>query len=848
MARNKFILASVYDTETTNILDEESKMLGNVENTRAFPILFIDNDIRDVDLKNYKPDVDDKISFYRTENEMQARIDEYIEWGLVCKKVPIICAYNLMFDLHPLMEGLNARYDIQANAQSSTNVYTLDLYEQDTQHLLLRFWDTFHLEMRGLAAMGRTCGFSKAVGDWDYSLVRTSETTISDLELFYARRDVQVIPAYLQYLLRANEWMQQTDFGFRVLTKTSIVRQMAKREIGPKKIREKEDGKCLTLRKAFMRICSQELPPSYGSYALRKACFRGGYTFTSAAMSMRVVRNVASVDVTSMHHTFINGRKIPVGFAPCSQGTLSHMCETVCNTSISRVMERYYQPLDFAFHARIRIGGIRLKKGSCFERWGIGLLAQSKFATKTSLGAEFEEDVLQQTAYDEVMAHGFHDRFSDDAVFAFGKLYSATEIVVHVTELELWCMSRVYEWDSLSVIGGEATAQWVMPPDYVTAQSNMLYKQKDLAKFIANHYVEGEPYPYSTNGIPDGIAASLKDGSCEWAFFNSWYTGTVKGMFNGIYGTMAQDQFKPNYTCVGGELVVDRNTICRPENFEEKEPKSSMVLYTYGMRIVGGSRMHMVIAMELVHDFFGSRVDVLGGDTDSMKLRLDFDVTDEELLESLEPIAKCSKEAIDFAMQRLRRACPEFASPLTGIGSFEVENAGNHYDYHIELWNKCRLSVDKQKRAHITCAGLSRPSGAYHIETFINDCCSKYPVAEVLEKCIGFNTYVSHEISHSLEAHHPKVSDRYVGPVTDYKGETSYVDAHESTSLYPVGRWLGETLKVGNAYTLAFLRDRYGRKLDSRNRYLCLEGNKAILRRDSALGATNELEVSLCGK
>lgn len=848
MARKKFILASVYDTETTNILDAESARLGHVENTRAFPILFIDNDIRDVDLANYKPDRDDSISYYRTEKEMQARIDEYIEWGLVCKKVPIICAYNLMFDLHPLMEGLNARYDIQANAQSSTNVYTLDLYEQDTQNMLLRFWDTYHLEMRGLAAMGRCCGFDKAVGDWDYSLVRTQKTALTDLELFYAKRDVQVIPSYLCYLLRANEWMRQADFGFRILTKTSIVRQMAKREIGPIKIREKEDGKCLTLRKAFMRLCAQELPKSYGSYALRKACFRGGYTFTSAATSMMVVRNIVSVDVTSMHHTFINGRKIPVGFVPCSQDTLSHMCETVCNTSISRVMERYYQPLEFAFHARIRIDGIRLRKGSCFERWGIGLLAQSKFGTKTSLGAEYEQDVLQQSAYDEIMSRGFRDRFSDDAVFAFGKLYSASEVVVHVTELELWCMSRVYEWDSMHVIGGEATAQWVMPPDYVTAQSNMLYKQKDLAKFIANHYVEGESYPYSTAGIPDGIAASLKDGTCEWAFFNSWYTGTVKGMFNGIYGTMAQDQYKPNYTCVGGELVVDKSTICRPDNFEEKEPKSSMVLYTYGMRIVGGSRMHMVIAMDMMHEKLGERVDVLGGDTDSMKLRVDYDVTDADIADCLRPIADCSKEAIDYAMQRLRRCCPDLSSPLTGIGGFEVENAGNHYDYHIELWNKCRLSIDKRKKAHITCAGLSRPSGAYNIENYITDLCEKYPVENVLESCIGFNTYVSHEISHALEAHHPKVTDRYVGMVTDYKGETEYVNAHQSTSLYPVGRWLGETLKVGNSYSLSYLRDIYGRKLDSRNRYLCLEDGKARLRRDTPLGSMIEMEVGKDGK
>lgn len=844
MKRKPFIIASVYDTETTNYLDSDSAMHGRVENTRAFPILFIDNDIRDIDLLNYQPDRDDKINFYRTEEEMQARIDEYIEWGIVCKNIPIICAYNLMFDLHPLMEGLNARYDIQANAQSSTNVYTVDLYERDSDTLLLRFWDTYHLEMRGLAAMGRTCGLSKASGDWDYSLVRTSETPLTEMELFYASRDVQVIPAYLQYLLRANEWMQQADLGNKVLTKTSIVRQMAKRVIGPKKIREK-DGKCLSLRKAFMSLCREELPQSFGSYGLRRASFRGGYTFTSARLATRIVSNVLSVDVTSMHHTFINGRKIPVRFQTVSRDTLSRMCEVICRTSVKDVLGRYHQPFECAFHARIKITGLKLRKNSCFARWGIGLLAQSKFSTKPMDDFDAAAEEILAAGLEGLIATGFYDRFSPDAVFAFGKLYSASEIVVHVSELEMWCMSRVYEWDNLEPIGGEATTQFVMPPDYVTAQSNLLYKQKDLAKFIVNHYSEGEPYPYNTNGIPDGLAESLKDGSAEWTFVNGWYTGVVKGMFNGIYGTMAQDQFKPSYKCEGGELVVDRATVCTAENFGDKEVKNTMVLYTYGLRIVGGSRMHMVIAMELIHDFFGSRVDVLGGDTDSMKMRCDYSVTDTEINAALEPIAKASKNAIDFAMQRLRRVCPEFASPLTGIGGFEIENWGNAYAYHKELWNKCRVSIDSEWRAHITCAGLSRPSNAYNIESYLTDMCKRYSPEEVLENCIGFDTFVAHEIAHALEAHHPKVKDRFVGEVTDYLGNVAHVDCHESTSLYPVGRWLGDTGKTGNALTVGYMTALGSGRRRTAARYLRVIGNRAVLQEDSIDGQETVMEVSI---
>ena len=240
MKRKKLELAAIYDTETCNI--------GEGENTRAYPILFIDNDIRGIDLREYEPDKDDKINFYRTENEMLARIEQYIEWGEILNVVPVICAYNLMFDLQPLMESLDAEYDIKASAQSSTNVYTIDLY-RDESHVL-RFWDCFHLEMRGLRAMGETAGLEKAVGDWDYSLTRTPKTELTDLELFYAARDTQIIPAYLRYLLRANEWMQQSDFGFRVLTKTSVVRKMSRREIACLTV-PKRNGERLKLENAF---------------------------------------------------------------------------------------------------------------------------------------------------------------------------------------------------------------------------------------------------------------------------------------------------------------------------------------------------------------------------------------------------------------------------------------------------------------------------------------------------------------------------------------------------------------------------------------------------------------------
>lgn len=809
----KFAICAVYDTETCNY--------GSGNESRAYPILFIDNDIRDVDLFNYEVDKNDRINLYRYETEYLARIAEYIEWGQFFKVTPIICAYNLMFDLQPLMENLDKTYSVKANAQSSTNVYTLDLLEKGTDNVLLRFWDTFHLEMRGLKAMGETCGIAKATGDWDYSLVRTPETPLTELEEYYAKRDVQVIPAYLRYLLHANEWMQQKDLGNRVLTKTSIVRQMAKHEIAPLKI-DKTNGKKLTLEKAFMNMCMKQLPESFHQYCLRKGCFRGGFTFTAAATANQVVKNVASLDVTSMHHTFINGRYTPLDFKKVPPATLESAYQHVISRTRDEVLTEYHKPFKYAFHALIKFTNIRLKKGSCFAKWGIALEAQAKFQKEVPPGLDIGNDPRNSLQENVVRSYGYHDKYTE-ATFAFGKLYEGKEVKLHLNELELWCLSRVYEWDSHEMLFGEATINWKIPPDYVTLQSNILYEMKNAAKFINNHYKQGIPYDLNIpKTIPDGIAESLRNGTCSNQFFESWYVSTVKGEFNGIYGTQAQDVYKPSYKCVDGELMVDATTCTTEKNWDEKQPKTCKVFYNYGMRIVGGSRMHLVIAMELLHEYFGDRIQITGGDTDSMKVACSEDVTDKELLDALKPIAAASKSAIDECMRRMRIQWPEFASGLRGIGSFDIEGAGNgdRWTHHMEAWNKARVS-ECDGHTHITCAGLSRPEGKYTIEQFIDELLANgHEPEKVFPLVLGYNVTVDNSVSHSLEGHKPKATDVFEQEVTDYLGNTTLVSAHESQALYPISRVLGDTGKIGNMDTVNFLRKKYKREIDTSIRFL----------------------------
>lgn len=801
--KKSFKIYGIYDTETCNI--------GVGNDTRAYPILFIFNDVHNIDIGDYVVDNGcDDIRFYRYSEDFLKEIYEAIEWGKANNIVPIICAYNLMFDLFSLMRILNIAYDMKVNAQTATSAYTVDIVDKDG-NILLRFWDTFYLEMNGVKAMGETCGVPKAIGDWDYSLIRTQETVLSETELHYAARDVQVIPAYLAWLIASNSWLTSDMLGCNVITKTSLVRQFARFDIGKLTFKKNNKSGKMSLIKAFEETCIQEFPKNYHSYALRKACFRGGLTFTAANNANCVWRNVASLDVTSMHHTFINGRYIPVKFNDTNRDLLNHICKRIINTSIDDVLENYAMPFLNAIHAHVRFTNIRLKDNSIFKRDGIGIIPESKFTIKAA-NIDFDNNESNKISEEGIKSNGYRD-YAEKPMFAFSKLMRASIAELYINELELWAIAQVYDFDNMEVLSGESTCKFIIPPDYVTLQSNILFEQKTAMKTILKHYVEGESYQCEIPSIiPSGIRDELVNGSADTVFLNAYYNSTIKGMFNGIYGTQAMDLMKPDFIVRNGEIIVDRSTVVNEDNYEIRMPSKPRVLYTYGMRIVGGSRMHLVIAMILLYKVLGNKAYICGGDTDSIKVSLDKSVTNDMLNKALWPLANASDIAIRNVMRRNRDNFVNLCSDLTDVGHFDIERAidDDRWEYHFEAWNKARISMSNGI-FHVTCAGLSRPRNVYHIESWCNSMFKGgYSFEQIARAIFGYDVFIDNSISHSLEHYRPKIGTVYHGNVKDYRGEISYVDAYECIALYPSGRWLGETTKRGPMENIKYLESTCG--------------------------------------
>lgn len=762
----KFEIAAFLDTETTTILDGA--------NSKAFVCLYILNRIK-CSIQDYEVGCSDRISYFFDHVGIITAINDIRR---DCNKlgfVPVIGIYNLLFDVKSLMHELSNIYDIEILAKSTTNPYYIDLKLKGK--VVLRFWDMFYLEQRGVSALGDACGIPK-LDCWDYSLLRSPNTPLSDDEYSYASRDVQVLPAYLKWLLKNNPNLNPEKLGVSCLTKTSLVRMDAKYTIG-----NLHKGKS-TIDKIFKSMCYKNKPIDYDSYNIRIKSFRGGFTFTAANNAFKIFHNVTSLDVTSMHHAFINGSFTPVNFKRNSNAIGDVLAQKVIYTDLNKMISDYKNPFGFAFNGCFVFENIRLKEDTVFSIEGIACLAETRFYRK-----------------------GITDEIRDECVngsFAFSKLIKADRVKLCLTEFEFWNVKEIYSFDSFECVFVECTETMVYPPEYVTLQSNKLFKQKTICKNV----LKGKN-DYSIDDIsfmPEKFIEQILNDCLNEQEFEVYYINTIKGMFNGIYGTQAMNPIKDKYIVDrNGNIIIDDESRLTRNNFERinKETKWDRILYTYGSRIVGRSRTHLIIAMILLNDYFSYRINILGGDTDSIKMVCDTDVKDSEIEKALEPLHDAITKAIKETQCNIAQYS-DIISDLKNVGCFEIETSEeNRYKHHMEYWNKARISIDKNDKVHLTFAGLPSTAITKVLQTAYN----KFGVRACFD-ILNFNLEIDKEISCTLEHRIPKSESKLDIDFTDYLGVTSHLNVYETIALYPTSRKIGDCVSIINKENYNYLKNK----------------------------------------
>jgi len=144
---------------------------------------------------------------------------------------------------------------------------------------------------------------SKLTGDLDYSLLRHSETPLTELEIGYCVNDVRVVMAYIQQQIEDNKNIINIP-----LTKTGFVRKYCRKNC---LFRRDENGK-RQQNFRYIELMQDLQITSLDEFEIMQRSFMGGFTHANANYSDLTVTDVASYDFTSSYPYVMIAEQFPM--------------------------------------------------------------------------------------------------------------------------------------------------------------------------------------------------------------------------------------------------------------------------------------------------------------------------------------------------------------------------------------------------------------------------------------------------------------------------------------------------------------------------------------------------------
>ena len=786
----EYRIIGAYDSETTNITEN-----GRVS---AFPILhqlgILDGtSITEIAASNVEQHVD--IELYRHSTDFYERLDSIVE--AKSDYVPVILCHNLSFDMYGIAPWLS-RHEVKVLAKSARKPITFSILDENGKPALV-IWDTLIFTQTSLERMGKDCGYSKAVGKWDYELIRTPETPLTADELEYARKDIYTLVAYMGWWLRRNPDIAPEKLALNVVTKTGVVRE--RRKVRFMNVRG-QDRK-YAIGKYWLFQNKKELPKSDDELFTMQAAMRGGFTFcasrcASVPFDLRDMgAHVYAFDATSQHPAQIASHYFPEDFHAGTERSLTLAFELVQLVSLERVLDKWENPFNVAFYGCFEFENLRLKPGTVFERFGIAPLASARYK---SVEFVMNEDNGDKAAHDANRADLGYTDYAVNARCEFGKIVSADYARLWITELTAWEICQCYEFDSVKAVSGYLTGRFVRPTDMCMVSVMQFYKAKNEFKKAREAYYKGEPMKNAKQllelGISPAIVDSMRNRTITDAEVDSCY-GATKADLNALFGIEASNEFR-------------RDTVLTPAGIEfsgdfglENAPANPKAWYQFGSRIVGWSRIAQICVMELIEPY---AVMIVNGDTDSIKV-----ISADSNLHAMEDAVSRLSKSIDAAKRkicsRVRVSYPHLFDSLQGIGHYVLEFESECF---CASWNKayCTYDIDKRdgkRHFSFTLAGI--PTGRRENESScfigLNGYADRlvalgWTFEQVCDLLLGYNVTLANDIIRMNARSFPEWGSMYFSHVADYLGKTSLVCEPAALALYPMSKTINDTANDEN--------------------------------------------------
>lgn len=788
--KKPYKIVGAYDSETANIIDGLHRS--------AYPMLhqlgLLDGTpIEEIGADNVEAHT--TINLYRHAIDLYCVLDDIVhtEYGYV----PIICCHNLSFDMYGLSSWLD-NYDVRVLAKSRQKPITFTVRDDDGNARLV-LWDTLVFSGQPLSRMGVDCGYVKAVGDWDYDLVRTPETPLTDDETNYARRDVYALLAWLGWWLRRNPDIAPERLGLNVVTKTGVVRERRRVRFDG----VKGNNPKYNIGRFWLYVNRTELPKTDDELYTMHASTRGGFTFCasrSASVPYDLVdtdRRVYGFDATSQHPAQMVSHRYPVKFHETSPKALEIAFRNIGRKTVKDVLRRFSKPFISAFYACFEFTGLRPKKGSIYEKYGVYPLASARFSSAHEIPAtDNEQGSLFRNHLRDI---GYKDE-AVNPTYQFGKLVSADRCILFMTELTAWEISMCYEWDGVCARFGYMTNKFIRPTDMATVSVMQFYKAKNLFKAAREQYyskgtIDNGDALRAVN-VPNSIVSSMENGTLSDSEVDLTYLA-LKSDLNALFGIEACNEFR-------------RDTVLTPAGIDYageqglcNAPKNPKAWYQFGQRIVGWSRIAQICVMELMK---GHIEGVINGDTDSIKVLAN--VGGIGAIESqLELYAQAVDKAKDDNCKRVKAAYPKLYDKLEGIGHYVLEFESERF---CASWNKayCTHDVDKRdgkRKFAFTLAGIPARLGVNQCADYLYAKGDSF--GQICDTLLGYNVTYAYSMTHLNARSFPEWGDVFADDVTDYLGNTAHVVEPKALALYPMSKTVNSLSNVENRANFVCARE-----------------------------------------
>lgn len=774
----EYRIIAAYDTETTNLADDDG--------CRAFFTLYqvgtCSIPIESVTNANVTDSV--SVVLKRHAEDAYSIFDELICYGEMGGYIPVVMVHNLGFDMYSLV-GYFQHFDVEVLAKSRTKPVCFKLKEDDKVKLV--FWDTLVFTQKSLERMGEDCGFPKLKGFWDYDRIRTPETNLTADEVAYAKHDIYCLFAYMGWYLRNNQMIDPKLLGCRIYTKTGVVRY--KRLQLFKSLKGK--GLKHTVGQYWQANNIWEFAKTDDELFTMHACTRGGFTFCASANASRVFgqdgRKVLAFDATSQHPAQMVSHYYPVHFKKQSIELLTLDLDIIDSVSVERVLNMYDKPFPVAFNVAVHFVNLRPKAGSLFERFGILPLASARVKQIKHDTEDNEEYALFLDYIEEL---GYKDSAINPR-FEFGKLVSAGECILFLTELAYWEVSQAYDYDAREVLGGYDTARFARATDMSVISVIEFYRNKNSFKDALHGKIDDAELGRFESDYMIGLLKTdphSQDVKHE-------YLG-LKADLNALFGIEATNE------CRAETILCESGIEYEGTGGLANAPDKPKTWYQFGQRIVGWSRIAQILIMNLLAEING--LDIINGDTDSIKVAVD-----EQNKKLIEQRLSIYNDAIDKAKRRITKhiadCYPSVYDPLESIGHYVLEFETDRF---VAVWNKAYMYTDDGK-INIVLAGIpgnarSKDADGTEYRDSLEDLAnamleSGSSFSDVANLLLGYNTYIDSEVTKLKGRKNPEWGEYFAGSVTDSDGNACEVLEPAAVAIFDMVKVIGSTDNAENA-------------------------------------------------